>query len=81
MLNRFARKMGLTYPLLSDPGRKVIRRFGALGKKKLYGREYEGIIRSTVILDEENVVRHVFPRVSPANHGKEVLHTLGIRAG
>ncbi|MFQ6673148.1 MAG: peroxiredoxin [Fidelibacterota bacterium] len=77
-LRNFAEKLGVSYPLLSDADRTILKRFGAWGKKKLYGREYEGIVRSTVILNGDNVVTHVFPRVRPAGHALEVLKALGV---
>ena len=46
------------------------------GKKKLYGKEYEGIFRSTLILKGKNVVIHVFPKGSPKGHADQVLETL-----
>ncbi len=64
--------------MLSDPDKQVIKVFGAWGKKKLYGREYEGIIRSTFVLDDENSVIHVFPKVSPKKHQDELLSELGL---
>ena len=75
---KFADKYEITFPLLCDTEKKVIKLFGAWGKKKLYGKEYEGIIRSTFILDENNVVIHVFPKVSPRKHQGEVLQVLGL---
>ena len=77
-LRKFGEKLGVQYPLLSDERKIALKRFGAWGPKKLYGREYEGIIRSTVILNEDNVVSHVFAKVSPDGHATEVLRTLGV---
>lgn len=50
-LERFGAEEGLTFPLLSDPGHRVARAYGAWGEKKNYGRTYEGLIRSTVVVD------------------------------
>jgi|TARA_B100002003_G_scaffold148967_1_gene138115 peroxiredoxin Q/BCP len=50
------------------------------GKKKLYGREYEGINRSTFVLDEESHVTHVFTKVSPKKHQEELLNALGLKS-
>lgn len=74
----FAENRGITFPLLSDPEKTIIKAFDVWGKKKLYGREYEGINRSTFVLDEENYVTHVFPKVSPKQHQKELLTALGL---
>lgn len=73
---RFARKNGLDVLLLSDPGRQAIEAYGAWGKKKMYGREYEGIVRSTFLIDPSGVVRWVWPSVRVPGHAEEVLETL-----
>lgn len=75
---KFADRLGITYPLLCDEEKRVIKRFGAFGKKKLYGKEYEGIIRSTFILDEDNIVIHVFKKVSPKKHQNEIFQTMNL---
>lgn len=54
----------------------MLKQVGAWGTKKLYGREYEGIIRSTIIVDGDGVVTHSFPKVRPANHADELLEVL-----
>ncbi|MBN1699727.1 MAG: thioredoxin-dependent thiol peroxidase [Spirochaetales bacterium] len=69
----FKKKFGLPFYLLSDPEKEVIRKYGAWGEKKMYGKTYEGIIRSTVIIDEEGGVLKVFPKVTPKEHAEEVL--------
>lgn len=73
---KFCDKHNLTYSLLSDPKKKLVGQFNVWGKKKLYGKEYEGIFRSTFILDGKNVVTHVFPKVSPKGHAERVLDVL-----
>ena len=73
---RFAEKLGLSFHLLSDEGAEVLRAYGAWGKKKLYGREYEGTIRSTVLIDPEGRVAAVWPKVKPKGHAAAVLAKL-----
>ncbi|WP_319561650.1 thioredoxin-dependent thiol peroxidase [Marispirochaeta sp.] len=70
---KFKAKFDLPFYLLSDPDKKVLKRFGAWGEKKMYGKTYEGILRSTFILDEDRRVIKVFPKVSPSDHGSEIL--------
>jgi len=72
----FKKKFDLPFHLLSDPEKKVLKSFGAWGEKKMYGKSYEGILRSTFILDENRKVLKVFPKVSPADHGAEILEYL-----
>ena len=79
VLKRFSEKHNLEYPLLSDREKIAIKRLEAWGKKKLYGKEYEGIIRSTVVLEKNKTISYRFPKVSPAEHAEEVLDVLGIK--
>ena len=72
----FKLKYTLPFALLSDPDHEVAEMYGAWGEKKMYGRTYMGIIRSTFIIDEEGQIIKVFPKVSPKNHSKEVLAVL-----
>ncbi len=73
---RFAHKFQLPFPLLADEDHAVAEAYGAWGEKSMYGRTYMGIIRSTVIIDSEGIVSHVFPRVRPKGHAAMVLAAL-----
>ncbi|HGY09413.1 MAG TPA: peroxiredoxin [Oceanithermus profundus] len=73
---RFAEKLGLRFSILADPETEVIRAYGAWGKKKLYGKEYEGTIRSTVLIDPEGRVARVWPKVRVKGHAEAVLAEL-----
>jgi peroxiredoxin Q/BCP len=72
----FKLKLNLPFALLSDPEHEVAEMYGAWGEKKMYGRTYMGIIRSTFIIDEEGRIVKVFPKVKVKNHSKEVLEAL-----
>lgn len=50
--------------------------YGAWGKKKRYGREYDGILRTTYIIDEQGTITHVFPNVKVSEHSQEVVAAL-----
>lgn len=73
---RFKTKFNLPFHLLSDPDHRVAEMYGAWGEKKMFGKMYEGIIRSTFVIDEEGSIIKVFPKVKPADHAKEVLAVL-----
>ncbi len=73
---RFKEKYNLPFYLLSDTGKTTIKAFGAWGIKKMYGKEHEGILRSTFIVDEQGKIVKAFPKVSPDEHGPEVLAAL-----
>ncbi|UZX15238.1 thioredoxin-dependent thiol peroxidase [Thermus sp. PS18] len=73
---RFAEKYGLNFPLLADPEREVILAYGAWGKKNLYGKEYEGVLRQTFLIDPEGRIAKVWRKVSPEGHAEEVAEAL-----
>jgi peroxiredoxin Q/BCP len=62
---KFDDKYDLRFPLLSDPDHKVAEAYGAWGKKSLYGRSYEGVIRSSFLIDEHGKVLQVAYSVKP----------------
>lgn len=70
---KFRAKYGLPFYLLSDPDHRVAEAYDAWGEKKMYGRTYEGILRSTFVIDEEGKVAKVFRNVKPEGHAQEVL--------
>jgi peroxiredoxin Q/BCP len=64
-LKKFKDKYDLNFPLLSDPDHKTADAYGTWGKKSMYGKEYEGIIRSSFLLDERGKVIQAWYKVSP----------------
>ncbi|EDM23501.1 thioredoxin-dependent thiol peroxidase [Caminibacter mediatlanticus] len=72
----FIEKHGLKITLLSDEEKKVLKEYGAWGKKKNYGREYEGVIRSTFIIDPEGNIVKEFRNVRAKDHATKVLEEL-----
>jgi peroxiredoxin Q/BCP len=73
---KFINKYQLPFVLLSDPEHQVCEAFGAWGLKKMYGREYEGVFRTTFVIDPDGVIKHVFENVKPADHSQEVLEVV-----
>ena len=69
----FAEKFDLPHRLLADPDRTVIERYGAWGVKKMYGKEFEGVIRSSVLIDADGDVAAVWPKADPKTHADKVL--------
>ena len=72
----FVAKQALTFPLLSDPDCALLAPLGAFGTKKMYGKEFQGIIRSTFLVDPKGIIRHVWPKVRVTGHVRDVLDTL-----
>lgn len=73
---KFKAKYDLPFPLLSDEGHKVCDLYGVWGPKKFMGREYEGVLRTTFLIDGDGNVARVFENVRPAGHSTEVLDAL-----
>jgi peroxiredoxin Q/BCP len=74
---KFKEKYKLPFPLLADPDKAVLKAYGAYGKKTMYGKLVEGVIRSTFVIGPDGIVRKVFPKVKPEGHAAEVLAFLG----
>ena len=77
---KFKKKFGLPFPLLADLGHKVCDLYGVWGPKKFMGREYEGVLRTTFLIDATGTIVRVFEKVRPAEHSTEVLSALALAA-
>ena len=73
---KFRDKYKLPFPLLSDPDKRVAKKYGAFGEKVLYGKKIVGMIRSTFVIDADGVVKKVFPRVRVDGHAQKVAEAL-----
>ncbi len=73
---KFKAKFDLPFHLLADEGHKVCEQFGAWGLKKNMGREYEGVIRTTYLIDGNGKIKQVYEQVKPAEHSAEILADL-----
>lgn len=73
---RFRDKFELPFHLVSDPEHTLAEAYGSWGEKSMYGKKYMGIIRSTFIINEDQTISHVFPKVSPKTHADEILKAL-----
>jgi len=71
--DKFIEKYELPFLLLSDPDHQVAEKFGVWALKKLYGREYMGIVRSTFLIDEEGYIVKEWSKVRVKNHVQSVL--------
>jgi peroxiredoxin Q/BCP len=72
---KFAEKYNLPFSLLADPEKKIISAYQAWGKKKLYGKEYEGTLRITYIIDENGIISRIIQNVKPEQHASQILGT------
>jgi thioredoxin-dependent peroxiredoxin len=74
---KFKKKYQLPFPLLVDEGHKVCDMYGVWGPKKFLGKAYDGVLRTTFLIDEHGTILKVFENVRPAEHSTEVLAALG----
>ncbi len=73
---KFADKYDLPFPLIADEEREILKAYGAWGMKKLYGREYEGILRTTYVIDENGRIEKVFKKVKTKDHASQILEAM-----
>lgn len=77
-LAAFRDKEHLSLTLLSDPDKAVLTAWGAYGEKKLYGKVVQGVIRSTLVVDEDGTVEHAFYNVKATGHVAKLRRDLGL---
>jgi non-canonical purine NTP pyrophosphatase (RdgB/HAM1 family) len=77
-LARFAGKEGLTFPLLSDPDREVLRAYGAYGEKMMYGKKSVGVIRSTFVVGADGRIENAYYGVKATGHVARLRKDLGV---
>jgi thioredoxin-dependent peroxiredoxin len=70
---KFIEKYVLPFPLIPDKEKIILKAYGAWGKKKLYGKEYEGILRTTYVISEKGIIEKVFTKVDTKNHTEQIL--------
>ena len=73
---KFAEKYELSFPLVSDEKKEIVKKYGVWKEKSLYGRTYMGVERTTFIIDGKGVVSHIFPKVKVDGHTEEILAAL-----
>ncbi len=73
---KFIEKYDLPFSLLADVDQKVVNKYGVWQEKKLYGKTFMGIVRSTFIIDKSGIIRKVFPKVKVKGHVEEVMEAL-----
>jgi peroxiredoxin Q/BCP len=70
---KFKTKYNLPFPLLADTDHKVCELYGVWGRKKMMGKEYDGVFRTTFVIGADGEIKRVFENVKPSEHAKEVL--------
>ncbi|MDO9545679.1 MAG: thioredoxin-dependent thiol peroxidase [Pelolinea sp.] len=75
---KFRSKFSLPFNLLADEDHKVCELYGVWKKKKNFGKEYFGVMRTTFLINEEGKIIKVFEGVKPANHSQEVIAAFNV---
>jgi peroxiredoxin Q/BCP len=76
--SKFKDKYHLPFSLLADEGHKLCDAYGVWGPKSFMGRDYEGVLRTTFLIDSQGNITRVFENVKPAEHSREILDALTV---
>jgi Peroxiredoxin len=77
---KFKEKYGLNFILLYDKNKEVMKQYGAYGKKVMYGKETEGVIRSTFIISPDGSIKKAWKNVKAKGHVEQILKFLGVKS-
>jgi thioredoxin-dependent peroxiredoxin len=72
---KFISKFNLPFPLIADTDKKIINDFGVWGPKKFMGREYDGIHRTTFVIDEKGIIERIINKVKTKDHTAQILES------
>ena len=70
---KFEEKFDLPFPLIADEDKDVINKFGVWGAKKFMGRSFDGIHRTTFLIDEKGFIKHIINKPDTKNHAEQIL--------
>ena len=69
----FAGKYALPFPLIADTSKKIMNDYGVWGEKKMYGKSYMGVLRTTFIIDEKGILEKIIEKVDTAGHTEQIF--------
>lgn len=72
----FAKKHSFPYSILADTDLTILKNYGVWGHKKFMGKEFDGVHRTTFLIDEQGVILHIIEKVKSANHAEQILELL-----
>ena len=72
--NNFAGKYELPFPLIADTTKKILNDFGVWGEKKMYGKSYFGVLRTTFIIDEKGIIEKIITKVDTSEHASQIIN-------
>jgi peroxiredoxin Q/BCP len=73
---KFETKYKLPFPLIADTSHSILEKYGVWDQKKLFGREYVGVLRTTFVIDEKGVIQKIFTRPKNKAHAQEIIASL-----
>lgn len=73
---KFADKFGFRFNLIADTEKEILEAYGAWGLKKMYGKEYMGVLRKTFVIDEKGVIVEIFEKVKTKDHTNQIVEAL-----
>lgn len=71
--NSFANKYSLPFSLISDTSKRILNDYGVWGEKKMYGKSYFGVIRTTFVIDENGIIEKIISKVDTAGHSEQIF--------
>jgi thioredoxin-dependent peroxiredoxin len=71
---KFIDKYNLPFPLIADTDKEIIKAFGVWGPKKFMGRTFDGIIRTTFVIDEQGIIQDVIEKVETGEHTRQIIN-------
>jgi len=69
----FTTKYSLPFPLIADTSKKIVNDYGVYGEKKMYGKSYFGIVRTTFVIDEKGIIEKIISKVDTQNHTEQIF--------
>jgi thioredoxin-dependent peroxiredoxin len=76
---KFMVKYNLQFNLIADTSKSILKAYGAWGMKNMYGKEYEGVLRTTYVIDEKGIIEKVIDKVNTGDHSKQILSELQLQ--
>lgn len=74
----FRTKFKLPFELIADTDKQLLKAYGAWGEKKMYGKSYEGVLRTTFIINEKGILEKIIRKVDTKNHAEQIIKELGL---
>jgi peroxiredoxin Q/BCP len=76
---KFIEKFDLPFNLIADTEKEILQKYGVWGEKKMYGRTYMGVIRTTFIINEKGIIEKVIKKVKTKEHSKQIFKELDLK--